>query len=420
VTFTTKPVYDPIPLSSMAFWTSTADEREESFAVLRRERPVSWHPPFEGALMPHDDDPGYWAVVRHADVVTVSRNPEVFCSGQGVMMEDVPQMVLDAAQSFLAMDAPRHSTLRRLISAAFTPRHVARIEDQIRHQARAIVDDLLAGPPTCDFVASVSQRLPMWTISEMMGVPAPERKHVVEAADSLVSWNDPEVQAGREPLQVMVDSLLALHAAARALAEARRADPADDVMTALVQAEVDGERLTDDEICAFFVLLSVAGNDTTRNTISHTMKALCENPDQRDLLTEEFEARIGPAVEEMVRWTTPVMTFRRTATRDTELGGQAIAAGDKVVMFYASANRDVAAFPEPGRFDITRDPNEHVGFGGGGPHFCMGASLARRQLRAIFGELLHRVGDVELGTPELLVGNFIHAVTRMPCRFSPR
>jgi cytochrome P450 len=164
----------------------------------------------------------------------------------------------------------------------------------------------------------------------------------------------------------------------------------------------------------------VAGNDTTRNTISHGMKALCDHPDQRDLLMEDFEARIGPAVEEMVRWATPVMTFRRTATRATELGGQTIAAGDKVVMFYASANRDGAAFSEPGRFDITRDPNEHVGFGGGGPHFCMGASLARRQLRAIFGELLHRVGDIELGTPELLVGNFIHGVTLMPCRFSPR
>jgi cytochrome P450 len=420
MTLTTKPEYDAIPLSSMAFWASTAEEREESFAVLRRERPVSWHPPFEGALMPHDDDPGYWAVVGHADVVTVSRTPEVFCSGQGVMLEDVPQMVLDAAQSFLAMDAPRHSTLRRLISAAFTPRQVARIEEQIRHQARAIVDDLLAGPSTCDFVAAVSQRLPMWTIFDMMGVPGPERKHVVEAADSMVSWNDPEVQAGRQPLQVLVDSLLALHAAARGLAEARRADPTDDVMTALVQAEVDGDRLTDDEICAFFVLLSVAGNDTTRNTISHGMKALCDHPDQRELLTEDFEARIGPAVEEMVRWATPVMTFRRTATRDTELGGQTIATGDKVVMFYASANRDVAAFSEPERFDITRDPNEHVGFGGGGPHFCMGASLARRQLRAIFGELLHRVGDIELGTPELLVGNFIHGVTRMPCRFSPR
>ncbi|HEY3238082.1 MAG TPA: cytochrome P450, partial [Acidimicrobiia bacterium] len=319
---TTKPDYDTIHLSSLRFWTSTAEEREESFAVLRRERPVSWHPPFEGALMPHDDDPGYWAVVRHADVVHVSRTPEVFCSGQGVMLENVPEALLEAATSFLAMDAPRHTTLRRLISSAFTPRQVARIEDQIRNQARSIVDDLVAGPRQCDFVTSVSQRLPMWTISEMMGVPPAEREHVVHSADSMVSWNDPEIQAGREPLQVLVDALVGLHTAARALAEARRAQPADDLMTALVQAEVDGDRLTDDEICAFFVLLSVAGNDTTRNTISHGMKALCDQPDQRAVLMEDFEARIGPAVEEMVRWATPVMTFRRTATRDTEIAGQ--------------------------------------------------------------------------------------------------
>jgi cytochrome P450 len=168
----TKPAYDTIPLSSLEFWTSTAEEREEAFAVLRRERPVSWHPPFEGALMPHDDDPGYWAVVRHADVVHVSRTAEVFCSGQGVMLEDVPQVVLDAAQSFLALDAPRHTTLRRLVSSAFTPRQVTRIEDQIHRQAAGIVDDLVAGPGECDFVAAVAQRLPMATISEMMGVPA--------------------------------------------------------------------------------------------------------------------------------------------------------------------------------------------------------------------------------------------------------
>lgn len=410
--------FDTIPLSSLAFWQSTAEQREEAFAVLRRERPVSWHPPFEGALMPHDGDSGYWAVVRHADVMAVSRNPEVFCSGQGVMLEDVPQAVLDAAQSFLAMDAPRHTTLRRLVSAAFTPRQVARIEGQIKDQARRIVDDLLAGPAECDFVHAVAGRLPMATISEMMGVPVDRRREVVTAADSMVSWNDPEVQAGREPLQVLVDSLIALHRAGRELAEARRAGPTDDLMTDLVQAEVDGERLTDDEICAFFVLLSVAGNDTTRNTISHGMKALCDHPDQRALLMEDFEGRIGRAVEEMIRWATPVMTFRRTATRDTTLAGQPIAAGDKVVMFYAAANRDEAAFPEPRRFDIARHPNEHVGFGGGGPHFCMGASLARRQLRAMFGELLRRVPDLEVGEQELLVGNFIHGVTRMPCRFT--
>jgi cytochrome P450 len=414
VTIVAKRDYDPIPLSSLAFWASTAEEREESFRELRLQRPVSWHPPFEGAMMPAlDPDGGYWAVVRHADVVAVSRNAELFCSGEGVMLEDVPTAVLDAAQSFLAMDAPRHTLLRRLVNSAFTPRQVARIEEQIVAQAVAIVDDLLAGPAEFDFVTTVSKRLPMWTISDMMGVPADARDPVATAADSLVSWNDPEVLAGRQPLELLMNTLVTLHTNARALAEARRADPADDLMTALVQAEVEGERLTDDEICAFFVLLSVAGNDTTRNSISHGMKALCDRPEQRALLGSQFDALIGPAVEEVVRWATPVMTFRRTATRDTELGGQPIAAGDKVVLFYAAANRDENVFSHPERFDITRHPNEHVGFGGGGPHFCMGASLARRQLRAIFRELLLRVPDLELGTPELLVGNFIHGITKM-------
>jgi cytochrome P450 len=414
MTVVAKRDYDPIPLSSLAFWASTAEERDESFRELRLHRPVSWHPPFEGAMMPAlDPDGGYWAIVRHADVVQVSRNPELFCSGEGVMLEDVPTAVLDAAQSFLAMDAPRHTLLRRLVNSAFTPRQVARIEAQIVAQAAAIVDDLLGGPTEFDFVAAVSKRLPMWTISDMMGLPVEARDPVATAADSVVSWNDPDVLAGRQPLELLMDSLVTLHMNARALAEARRAVPAADLMTALVQAEVDGERLTDDEICAFFVLLSVAGNDTTRNSISHGMKALCDGPDQRALLTSQFDKHIGTAVEEVVRWATPVMTFRRTATRDTEIAGQPIAAGDKVVMFYAAANRDETVFSHPERFDITRHPNEHVGFGGGGPHFCMGASLARRQLRAIFRELLGRVPNLELGDPELLVGNFIHGITKM-------
>jgi cytochrome P450 len=328
--------------------------------------------------------------------------------------------VLDAAQSFLAMDAPRHTLLRRLVNSAFTPRQVARIEGQIVAQAVAIVDDVVAGPAEFDVVAAVSKRLPMWTISDMMGVPPDARETVTKAADALVSWNDPEVLGTQQPLELLMNSLVTLHTNARALAEARRAVPADDLMTALVQAEVDGDRLTDDEICAFFVLLSVAGNDTTRNSISHGMSALSDRPDQRALLSGAFDEHIGTAVEEIVRWATPVMTFRRTATQDTEIAGQPITAGDKVVLFYNAANRDEAAFDHPERFDITRHPNEHVGFGGGGPHFCMGASLARRQLRAIFREVLLRLPDLELGGPELLVGNFIHGVTAMPARLTGR
>jgi cytochrome P450 len=199
------------------------------------------------------------------------------------------------------------------------------------------------------------------------------------------------------------------------LAESRRAEPRDDLMSALVKAEVDGQRLTDEEIGAFFVLLSVAGNDTTRNTIARGMKALTDFPDQRKILIDDFDGTIGTAVEEMVRWASPVMTFRRTATRDTELMGQKISEGDWVVMFYASGNRDEKVFDNPWQFDVRRSPNNHVGFGGGGPHFCMGNMLAKTQLRAIFNELLHKVPDIQAGEPVQLVGNFVDAVKSMPC-----
>jgi cytochrome P450 len=406
--------YDHEDLSSLAFWSSDADTREATFARLRARDTITWHPPAEGGLMPHDDDPGFWAVVSHGDVVSVSRRPQLFCSSQGVMFEDIPQDILDATQSFLGMDAPRHTVLRRLISAAFTPKQVARIDAQIAEQARKVVDDLIQHGDG-DFVALVARRLPMWTISEMMGIDPGDHQSVAAAANSMVGWNDPTLQDGRDPLTMLIESMLTLHTAAITLATTRRSDPADDLMTALVQAEVDGERLTDAEIAAFFVLLAVAGNDTTRNTISHGMKALCDFPEQQALWRNDIAGRTAGAIEELVRWASPVMTFRRTATQDIELGGQVVAAGEKVVMFYAAANRDDTVFDQPAVLDTARATNPHVGFGGGGPHFCMGASLARTQLSAIFEQLLTRVPHLELGQPEFLVGNFIHGITSMPC-----
>jgi cytochrome P450 len=410
---------DAIDLSARSFWEQPVGARDEAFAELRRERPISWHGPPESVLIPPEEGTGgYWAVVRHGDVRTVSRAPDVFCSGKGVIFEDAPPEFLEASQSFLATDAPRHTKLRGLVSSAFTPRQVGRISEQIAGNVRTIIADA-APRGECDFVEDFAKRLPMMTIWQMMGAAAADHDRLTASADVLVGWNDPEVTAGREPTEAMFDSLLALTRDAVELAEARRADPTDDLMTALVQAEVDGERLTDEEICAFFVLLAVAGNDTTRHTTSHAMKALCDFPDQRAALVEDLDGRLERAVEEFVRWASPVMTFRRTATRDTELGGQQIAAGEKVVMFYVSANRDEQAFDAPERFDVLRDPNHHVGFGGGGPHYCMGAALARLQLKAMFGALLERMPDIEVGEPEPLVGNFINGIKRMPCRFTP-
>jgi cytochrome P450 len=407
--------FDEVDVSTLAFWELGAEERDARLAILREKRPVSWQRPAEGmATLPGREDPGYWAVTRHADVVTVSRDPETYCSAKGFQIEDVPEEILEAAGSFLGMDHPRHTKLRRLVSTAFSPRRVRALEDKIAARAARLVDDLLERGEG-DFVEVVSKPLPSATFAEMMGVDEADRERVTGLANDMVAWNDPDVLQGRDGLTLLLDTLVGLYGEASALAEARRARPADDILTGLVTAEVDGERLTDEEIAAFFVLLSVAANDTTRQTISHGARALCRFPDQRVLLASDLDRYLPDAVEEMVRWTTPVMTFRRTATRDAVLNGTSIAEGDKVVMFYVSANRDESVFTDPWLFDITREP-QHVGFGGGGPHFCLGASLARSMLRSMFRELVTRAPTLELGEAHFLVGNFIQGIATMPYR----
>ena len=407
--------FDEVDVSTLAFWELGPEERDTRLAILREKRPVSWQRPATGmATLPGRDDPGYWAVVRHADVVTVSRDPETYSSAQGFQIEDVPEEIIEAAGSFLGMDHPRHTKLRRLVSTAFSPRRVRDLEDKIAARAKELVDEMLDRGEG-DFVEAVSKPLPSATFAEMMGVADEDRERVTGLANDMVAWNDPDVLHGRDGLTLLLETLVGLYAEAAALADKRRGDPADDILTGLVTAEVDGERLTDEEIAAFFVLLSVAGNDTTRQTISHGMRALCRFPDQRILLASDPDRYLPNAVEEMVRWATPVMTFRRTATRDTVLDSTPISEGDKVVMFYVSANRDASVFRDPWRFDITREP-QHVGFGGGGPHFCLGAFLARSMLRSIFRELAARAPTLEVGQPCFLVGNFIQGITSMPYR----
>ncbi len=408
-------------LGSLEFWDQPAEVRDRAFAVLRREAPISHHQPPEDILgVTERDERGYWAIVRYEDVRRVSRDPETFCSGQGTQFGDAPPELLEATLSFLAMDAPRHTKLRGLVSAAFTPRQVARIEDGIRANARLVVEEA-APAGGGDFVELVAKRLPLITISSMIGVPEDDRERVVEAADVLVTVADPEVSGDQAPVVALGTAVWTLTEFAKELAVHRERHPGDDLMTALVQAEVDGERLTHDEIAAFFVLLSVAGNDTTRHTTSHALRALTVNPDQRAALVSDLDGVMPTAVEEFVRWATPVLTFRRTATRDTEIAGQPIGKGEKVVLFYHSGNRDETAFTDPWQFDVARAPNHHLGFGGGGPHYCLGASLARSQLRSLFTEMLRTLPDIEAGPPELFrSSSFIHGVKRMECSFTPR
>ena len=411
--------YDPADVSSLEFWSGTAKDRERVFAELRAHRPISWHRPVKNGMFEDPNDQGFWAVVRHADLVEVTRRPGDFLSGEGITFESIPKELLDSAQGFIAMDPPRHTKIRRLLASAFTPKQLARIDTHIVGNARGIVDDI-AGKGEIDFVAEVAALVPMHNICDMIGIPAEHRRTVAYESQFADGWRDPRLLQGSEPLARLFQTIVTVRAIADELIAARRAQPQDDLMTSLVQAEVDGERLSDDEIMSFFVLLIIAGNDTTRQSIAHGMKALTDFPEQRAWLMEDLDGRLPMAVEEIIRWATPIMTFRRTAAHDTELGGQHITAGDKVIMFYSSANMDTEVFDHPEQLDLSRHPNKHVAFGGGGIHHCLGAQLARRQIAATFRELLTRLPDIHtVGEPELGNGNFVHTVMSMTAEFTP-
>ena len=405
---------DDIKLGDVAFWSCPEADREGAFAALRRERPVSWHDEFEYPGLPKG--PGFWSVTRWEEVWTVSRNPDVFVSGRGSNIGDLPIEMLEFFGSMINMDAPRHTKLRLLVNKGFTPRMVARVEEMVRDRARRIVD-AVAPRGECDFVSDIAAALPLEIICDMMGIPSSDYRRIFELTNTILGVGDPEYASTIEEL---MSAGLELFQYAQNLGRGRFEQPKDDITSALMHAEVDGERLSEQEFGSFFILLIVAGNETTRNAISHGMKALTEWPDQRRAWRADVERYRSSAVEEIVRWATPVIHFRRTATRDTVLGGQAIKAGDKVVMWYNSANRDAAKFDDPYRFDLAREPNEHFGFGAGGPHFCLGANLARREISVMFEELLRRLPDIELSRPpDMLLSAFIHGIKRMPCRFTP-
>ncbi len=404
-----------IDISSRAFWDQAMDQRDRAFAALRAEPDPSFHPPIE---LGTSGGSGFWAAVTNEDIQFVSRHPERFCSGRGVGFSDIPAELNEPFGSFLMTDAPRHTYLRGLISRAFSPRRIRQIEDQIQRQASEIVSDALRRS-SCELVADLSMRLPLWTISEMLGIPEERRRELREAANLMVGAQTPEaLERFDDPFTAVLTAGITLSTLGSEIAAERRGDPRDDLMTDLVQAEVEGTRLTDEEIGAFVVLLGVAGNDTTRNSITLGVKAFADHPDQWELLRSNPELHLPAAVEEIVRWASPVLTFRRTATRDTEIGDRPIAEGDHVVLFYGSGNRDERVFDAPWTFDITRHPNNHVGFGGGGPHFCLGANLARTQLRSVFRELATRVTAFEVGEPDFVLSAFVHGVEAMDCKFA--
>lgn len=417
----TRP-YDPLNVSSDAFWDLDLPERDPVFAELRHQRPVSWQPPIETAVSPDPDDPGFWAVVRHPDIIEVSQHNDVFVSRYGVMFDMLPPVFLEMAMSFLAMDNPQHHKVRRLVSSAFTPRQVRRIENDIALRARSIVRAAVnkaRDGGDVDFVDDISKHLPVQMFGDMFGVPEELRTTVSHAADETQAWADPVLLAGRDPAEVQVEAALRIHDVTEELVELRRRRPADDLLTNLVRAEVDGEKLSDFEIGATMVLCSVAATDTTRHTSSFAAKALCDFPDQRGWLWEDFEGRIGSAVEEFLRWGSVVQNFRRTCVSPYQLGGQQILPGDKVVLMYSSGNRDETVFGNPNTLDLSRNPNPHMAFGGGGIHFCLGSQLAKAMLRSLLRELHAQMPDFTVGEPELVRTNFIRGVISMPVNPEP-
>ena len=406
-----------IDLSDTEFWGWPMADRQAAFAMLRSLD----HPPFyEEPEFMGQTGPGYYALVRHADVVAASRNPEVFCSGKGaISITDLPVEFNEYFGSILNMDDPRHARVRRIVSRAFTPRMIQRFADDVAGIAAGIVHDLQARGP-CDFVEHVAARLPLAIICRLMGIPDDSYAMVLRNTNIILSGMDPDLIS--EDMDEVVGQLLASGAEladlmAR-LGRERAEKPADDLVSALVTANIDGEQLTTAELSSFFILLVVAGNETTRNALSHALVLLTDFPEQRELLLADMNGRLEGAVEEIVRYASPVMFMRRTVTRDYQMNGHDYREGDKAVLFYWSANQDASVFTEPARFDITRSPNPHVGFGGPGPHFCLGAHLARREIAVMLRELLTRVPDIRAaGPPDRLLSSFINGIKHVPCEF---
>jgi cytochrome P450 len=383
---------------------------------LRREAPVCWHPaPAEPrGILPVRE--GYFVVSKHADVVHVSRHPRLFSSALGshLIGDMAEEDLVGMRTQLIGMDPPQHVKYRRLVQRGFTPRMVARLEPRIRACAREVVDRV-AARGACEFVEDLASELPLTLICELVGVPYEDRKKIFEWSNQLVGADDPEQQGGPDPREFAMQMWLY----SNELAESKRAAPDDTLMSTYVHSEVDGEKISTVEINHFFVLLAVAGNETTRNATSHFVRVMSEHPEALAALRADVDGLLPGAIEESLRYSPPVMYFRRTATEDTEIRGTRIRAGQKVYLSYASANRDEDIFRDPDRFDIAREPNDHLAFGIG-EHYCLGANLARMQLRCILRELLTRLPDLALAGPAAIQrGTLIHGVKRMPVCFTP-
>jgi cholest-4-en-3-one 26-monooxygenase len=382
----------------------------EQFAWLRAHAPVFWH-----ANDGTDGWPGFWALTRHEDIAHVSRHPEMFSSARRTSaFRELPESTVERRRMMmLDADPPQHTRLRRLVNRGFTPRMIRQLEERITQICAGLLDDA-ARRGEADFVADIAAPLPVQVISELVGAPPEDRGRLYELTNRMTGFDDPEVSSPAEYAQAVAEML----AYAGELGEHRREQPRDDIVTKLLQPDDVGEELTALEFQLFFLLLILGGNETTRNAASGGMLAFFQHPEQWQRLLAD-QGLIPTAAEEIVRWVSPINLFRRTASCDTEIGGQKIAEGDKVVMFYTSANRDEDVFAAPHEFDIGRDPNPHVSFGGGGPHFCLGRHLASLELRILLQAIAERMPGITLdGQVSRLRSNFINGIKHMPVRFA--
>ena len=412
---------DDIDLSDLDFWRRPWNEREEAFKVLRRDRPISFYdePIIEGTSVDFPKGAGYYALTKHRDVSTASRHPEVFLSGPGAVTQmDLPTELVEYFSGMISTDNPKHARLRRIVSNAFNPRNIRAAEESVERVADELLIRALDGG-TGDFVADFAAPFPLEIICTMMGVPRSEYATVLRCSNIILSMGDPEyVPEGNDPVLVQLEAAVTLTAIMEELGKYRRDNPVDDITSALVNAKIETEKLTQQELASFFVLLVAAGNETTRTALAHGLHVLSEHPDQKALLVADYESLAKTATDEMVRWASPIIWMRRTLASDFTLSEFELKAGDKVLLFYNSANRDEDVFDDPYVFDVARTPNDHYGFGAPGPHFCLGAHLARREITVMWHELLSRTPNIHAtGPPSQLASSFVNGVKHLPYDF---
>jgi cytochrome P450 len=400
------------------FWTLPIEQRHAAFDVLRERPGLPFFAEPQVYFLP--PGPGYHAITRLDDIVTASRNAAIYTSGKGATSAaDMPVEFLEFYGSMINMDDPRHARLRRIVSRGFTPKMLDALHENISRVANRIVDELIEGGE-CDAVTDIAAKLPLTIICDMMGIPASQHRFVFDRTNVILGAQDPEYVPDADNIfQALLEAGQDLATLMRELAARRQANPVEDLTSALINAQVDGEALSPDELASFFILLVVAGNETTRNAISWGIHLLTEHPEQRARWLADLDRVTPTAVEEIVRWASPVIFMRRTLAQPAELGGQRLDTGDKVLLFYWAANRDPKHFDHPERFDVARSPNPHVGFGGPGPHFCLGAHLARREITVMFRELLTRIPDLHATAPPVrLRSAFINGIKHLPVAFA--